>query len=157
MVGVSAQQWRYENETFVGINSSTDFIYTMNAFAANLDLSSTGSTLSNHSMASIFARVTYDYKGRYLLNAIMRRDGSSRFAKENKWGNFPSVSVGWRFSDEKFMKFSKSFSKMVRSVQVSVSRVTKQSATTTISTLILRILFMTEWVALFRLVSVKTI
>lgn len=108
-------------------------------------------------MASIFARVTYDYKGRYLLNAIMRRDGSSRFAKENKWGNFPSVSVGWRFSDEKFMKFSKSFSKMVRSVQVSVSRVTKQSATTTISTLILRILFMTEWVALFRLVSVKTI
>lgn len=103
-------------------------------------------------MASIFARVTYDYKGRYLLNAIMRRDGSSRFAKENKWGNFPSVSVGWRFSDEKFMKFSKSFSKMVRSVQVSVSRVTKQSATTTISTLILRILFMTEWVALFRLV-----
>ena len=109
MVGVSAQQWRYENETFVGINSSTDFIYTMNAFAANLDLSSTGSTLSNHSMASIFARVTYDYKGRYLLNAIMRRDGSSRFAKENKWGNFPSVSVGWRFSDEKFMKFSKKF------------------------------------------------
>ena len=60
-------------------------------------------------MASIFARVTYDYKGRYLLNAIMRRDGSSRFAKENKWGNFPSVSVGWRFSDEKFMKFSKKF------------------------------------------------
>ena len=47
MVGVSAQQWRYENEIFVGINSSTDFIYTMNAFAANLDLSSTGSTLSN--------------------------------------------------------------------------------------------------------------
>lgn len=60
-------------------------------------------------MASVFARVTYDYKGRYLLNAIMRRDGSSRFAKENKWGNFPSVSVGWRFSDEKFMKFSKKF------------------------------------------------
>ena len=109
MVGVSAQQWRYENETFVGLNSSTDFIYTMNAFAANLDLSSTGSTLSNHSMASVFARVTYDYLGKYLFTANMRRDGSSRFAKENKWGNFPSVSVGWRFSDEKFMKFSKKF------------------------------------------------
>ena len=109
MVGVSAQQWRYENETFVGLNSSTDFIYTMNAFAANLDLSSTGSTLSNHSMASVFARVTYDYLGKYLFTANIRRDGSSRFAKENKWGNFPSVSVGWRFSDEKFMKFSKKF------------------------------------------------
>lgn len=109
MAGFSAQKWRYENETFVGLNSSTDFIYTMNAFAANLDLSSTGSTVSNHSMASLFARVTYDYKGKYLFNANMRRDGSSRFAKGSKWGNFPSVSVGWRFSDEKFMNFSKSF------------------------------------------------
>lgn len=53
MAGVSAQQWRYENETLVGINSSSDFIYTMNAFAANLDLSATGSVLTNHSMASI--------------------------------------------------------------------------------------------------------
>ena len=104
MVGVSAQQWRYENETFVGINSSTDFIYTMNAFAANLDLSSTGSTLSNHSMASIFARVTYDYKGRYLLNAIMRRDGSSRFGPSNRWATFPSVSAGWKINSEEFMK-----------------------------------------------------
>ena len=53
--------------------------------------------------------MTYDYLGKYLFTANMRRDGSSRFAKENKWGNFPSVSVGWRFSDEKFMKFSKKF------------------------------------------------
>ncbi|WP_294617794.1 TonB-dependent receptor [uncultured Bacteroides sp.] len=107
MAGFSAQQWRSENETFVGINSSTDFIYTMNAFAANLDLSATGSTLTNHAIASIFARATYDYKGKYLFTANIRRDGSSRFAKENKWGNFPSVSAGWRFSDEKFMKFAK--------------------------------------------------
>lgn len=107
MAGVSVQQWRYENETLVGLNSSTDYIYTMNAFAANLDLSETGSTLSNHSMASLFARLTYDYKGRYLLAANIRRDGSSRFAKENKWGNFPSVSVGWRFSDEPFFRFAK--------------------------------------------------
>ena len=104
MVGVSAQQWRYENETFVGLNSSTDFIYTMNAFAANLDLSSTGSTLSNHSMASVFARVTYDYLGKYLFTANMRRDGSSRFAPGHRWGTFPSVSAGWRISGEKFMQ-----------------------------------------------------
>jgi TonB-linked SusC/RagA family outer membrane protein len=107
MAGFSAQQWRYENETFVGLNASTDFIYTMNAFAAGLDLSSTGSRLTNHSMASLFARITYDYKGRYLFTANMRRDGSSRFAKANKWGNFPSVSAGWRFSDEAFMKWTK--------------------------------------------------
>lgn len=109
MAGFSAQQWRYENETLLGRNSSTDFIYTMNAFAANLDLGATGSWLTNHSMASVFARITYDYKSKYLLTANIRRDGSSRFAKNNKWGNFPSVSAGWRFSDEKFMKFSQGF------------------------------------------------
>lgn len=109
MVGVSAQKWRYESEVFAGMNSSTDFIYTMNAFVANLDLSATGSTLSNHSMASAFTRLTYDYKSRYLFTANIRRDGSSRFSKDNKWGSFPSVSVGWRFSDEPFMKFTKSF------------------------------------------------
>jgi TonB-linked SusC/RagA family outer membrane protein len=107
MAGVSVQQWRYENETLVGLNSSTDYIYTMNAFAAGLDLSSTGSTLSNHSMASVYARLTYDYLGRYLFTGNIRRDGSSRFAKGNKWGNFPSVSLGWRFSDENFMKFAR--------------------------------------------------
>ena len=107
MAGISAQKWQYENETLVGINSSTDFIYTMNAFAANLDLTQTGSLLTNHSMASMFARFTYDWKSRYLFTANIRRDGSSRFSKDNKWGNFPSVSFGWRFSDEKFMKFAK--------------------------------------------------
>lgn len=107
MGGVSAQQWRYEDEIMAGINSASDFIYTMNAFAANLDLSATGSHLTNHSMASVFARLTYDWKSRYLLTANFRRDGSSRFAKNNKWGNFPSVSAGWRFSDERFMAFSK--------------------------------------------------
>lgn len=109
MVGVSLQQWRYEAETFAGLNSSTDFIYTMNAFVSNLDLSVTGTVLSNHAMASVFARATYDYAGRYLFTANIRRDGSSRFAKQNKWGNFPSLSFGWRFSDERFMKSFKSF------------------------------------------------
>ena len=107
MLGVSAQQWQTQNETLIGRNSSTDFIYTMNAFTANLDLTSTGSWQTAHSLASVFARVTYDYAGKYLLTGNIRRDGSSRFAPENKWGNFPSVSVGWRVSDENFMEFAK--------------------------------------------------
>ena len=107
MAGMSVQRWQYENETIIGTNASTDFIYTMNAFAQNLDLTGTGSWLTNHSMASVFARATYDYKGRYLLTANIRRDGSSRFSKANKWGNFPSVSAGWRFSDESFFKFAR--------------------------------------------------
>ena len=108
MAGFSAQRWSNQNEILVGTNSSTDYIYTMNAFASNLTQTSTGTWQTSHSLASLFARITYDYKGRYLLTANVRRDGSSRFAENNKWGNFPSASVGWRISDEKFMQFAKS-------------------------------------------------
>lgn len=107
MAGFSEQQWRYDRNVLSGINSSSDFLTTMNAFSANLVLSETGAWQQNHAMASFFARVNYDYKSRYLVQATLRRDGSSRFSKENRWGNFPSVSAAWRISDEPFMKFSR--------------------------------------------------
>jgi TonB-linked SusC/RagA family outer membrane protein len=53
---------------------------------------------------SFFGRLNYSYKERYLLEANIRTDGSSRFAQGNKWGVFPSVSVGWRLSEEGFLK-----------------------------------------------------
>jgi TonB-linked SusC/RagA family outer membrane protein len=53
---------------------------------------------------SYFSRLNYDYKGKYLLEAVIRRDGSSRFIGANRWGTFPAVSAGWRISDESFMK-----------------------------------------------------
>jgi TonB-linked SusC/RagA family outer membrane protein len=59
-----------------------------------------------HSDQSIFARLGYNYKSRYLLQGTFRRDGSSRFGLDNQYGNFYSGSVGWRFSDEKFMKWA---------------------------------------------------
>src|SRR5690606_10676240 len=49
-------------------------------------------------------RVNYSYKDKYLFEANARYDGSSRFAKTNRWGLFPSFSVGWRISEESFMK-----------------------------------------------------
>ena len=54
-------------------------------------------------LQSYFGRVNYDYAGKYLLEANVRYDGSSRFAKGHKWGAFPSFSAGWRFSQESFM------------------------------------------------------
>ena len=54
------------------------------------------------SLRSIFGRINYDYQGKYLFEANMRYDGSSRFAEGNKWGIFPSVSAGWRISEEAF-------------------------------------------------------
>jgi TonB-dependent starch-binding outer membrane protein SusC len=55
-------------------------------------------------IVSQFARVNYNYKGRYLLTGTVRRDGSSNFGPANRYGIFPAVSVGWRVSDEPFMK-----------------------------------------------------
>lgn len=56
------------------------------------------------SLRSFFGRVNYDYKGKYLAEFSVRRDASSKFAKKYRWGTFPSGSVGWRMSDESFMK-----------------------------------------------------
>ena len=56
---------------------------------------------------SFFGRLMYDFKGKYLLQATFRADGSSKFAKGNQWGYFPSVSAAWRISDEAFMESTK--------------------------------------------------
>lgn len=55
-------------------------------------------------LLSWFGQVGYSYKGRYMLNAAVRRDGSSRFGKDNRWGTFPSVSAGWNVSNEPFFQ-----------------------------------------------------
>lgn len=68
------------------------------------------STMSNNADAydlglrSYFGRINYNFNNRYLLEANIRRDGSSRFAKGNQWGTFPSFSMGWIISEENFMK-----------------------------------------------------
>ena len=59
---------------------------------------------SEWATAGFFGRVNYDWKERYLFTFSLRHEGSSRFGENHKWGNFPAVSVGWRISDEKFMK-----------------------------------------------------
>ena len=55
-------------------------------------------------LLAYFARVNYDYDGKYIVSASYRRESSSKFAKENRWGNFWSVSAGWRISDEPWME-----------------------------------------------------
>lgn len=60
---------------------------------------------SNRSvLTSILGRVFYSYKNKYLITATIRRDGSSKFGKNNRYGNFPSASVGWNMAEESFMK-----------------------------------------------------
>jgi len=68
--------------------------------------SAKGSEFKN-TLSSLFARADYSYDDRYLLRATVRRDGSSRFAPANRYGYFPSASVGWKISNEKFWGVSK--------------------------------------------------
>ena len=82
-------------------------------FNNQLTALSVGSTMEDISggsslelLFSYFGRITYDYKEKYLIDVTARYDGSSNFAANNKWGFFPSASVGWRLSEEKFMGWS---------------------------------------------------
>jgi len=68
------------------------------------DLPEVGGFKNEAALTSYLGRLEYNYDNRYLLNAVIRRDGSSKFSDENKWGNFPSVSAGWRVSNEPFFK-----------------------------------------------------
>ena len=67
-----------------------------------------------HTLASYIARLNYDYDGKYLLSAIIRRDGSSRLTKSIRWGTFPSVSLGWRFDKESFFPIDRNIVSMFK-------------------------------------------
>ena len=66
-----------------------------------------GSYKNSDKLIAFFTRVTYNFDDRYLLMASLRHEGSSRFGDDNKWGNFPGVSLGWRVDQESFMKETK--------------------------------------------------
>lgn len=75
-----------------------------NAIASSTGVTVTGTTTeSNNSLYSLYSRLQYGYQGKYLLSASIRQDGSSRFGANSRYGTFPSLSAGWRVSQEKFM------------------------------------------------------
>jgi TonB-linked SusC/RagA family outer membrane protein len=85
---------------------SQDYYY-LNAGASNISNASTGTI---GSLFSLFAKADYSFNDRYLFSATIRRDGSSAFGPDNKYGYFPAVSGAWRISEEDFMKDNKIFS-----------------------------------------------
>lgn len=108
-VGMSAFRTRGDFNGFEGFgNVSNDYNEVSIAGAARiLDGDRFGGRRFDQRLLSHFARVQYDYMGKYLLSAVVRRDGSSIFGPENKFGVFPSGSVGWVISDENFLKNNK--------------------------------------------------
>lgn len=78
-----------------------DYLTVLNAGQSNQQNTN---SISENAMISYLGRVNYIYDDKYYLTATFRRDGTSRLAKENRWGNFPSVSAAWRISKESFFK-----------------------------------------------------
>jgi TonB-linked SusC/RagA family outer membrane protein len=84
-----------------GQNALTNEITIVNSNALQPNI---GGNRAETALLSYIGRVNYDYNGKYLLSASIRRDGASRFAPGKKWGWFPAVSAGWRISQESFME-----------------------------------------------------
>ncbi|MHA8091673.1 SusC/RagA family TonB-linked outer membrane protein [Aquirufa regiilacus] len=106
-IGVTAlqsmQRDNYEQftQSVMGVPVETQQFYNL---ANASSIQGVGSNLIQWTIASYMARINYDYKGKYLLTVTARRDGSSRFGENTKWGNFPGVALGWNLHQENFMK-----------------------------------------------------
>lgn len=103
LAGFSQQSFRQEGTRIQADTYADDRLPTIQG-AINVNRGGTNSAVQEWALTSLLSRLTYNYKGKYLLTAAVRRDGSSRFGSNNRWGTFPSVSAGWVLSDEEFIK-----------------------------------------------------
>jgi len=93
-----------ENVTYFGIPVSSYKDASFNFYTSTDRIDAAAWSGTEHKVTSLFSRLTYDYDEKYLLTAIIRRDGSSRFGTNNRYGFFPSFSLGWAPSKEEFWK-----------------------------------------------------
>lgn len=91
-VGYDWQHWRNDYPAYDTFNEAGDITNSTQPYD------------ERHSLLSYYGRVNYSFDSRYLLTATFRRDGSSRFAKDRRWGTFPSVALAWRVAGENFFE-----------------------------------------------------
>lgn len=107
LVGYSYQYYTYNQNYANNYNFPSEF-FTYNNLGIGQALkegkAGMGSSKSDNTLIGFFARISYAYDNRYNLLLSVRREGSSKFGSDNKWGTFPSASLGWTISNEKFMK-----------------------------------------------------
>lgn len=99
--GLTAEKNTYQNLSASATGFLTDALEN-NSLQSGTSPGIPQSSSSDYAILSGLGRLNYAYKGKYLLTSSLRADGSSRFGKENRWGYFPSASVGWRVSEEGF-------------------------------------------------------
>ncbi|MDQ8006216.1 MAG: TonB-dependent receptor [Pedobacter sp.] len=102
---VFGASWQGDNTEFISASGmgfpQDDILNNLSSASSNFIIQG-GKTQSG--LASFFGRANYAYKGKYMLSLSARTDGSSKFAKENKWAFFPTISGAWRLSEENFLK-----------------------------------------------------
>ena len=104
--------YNYEDNTNSNLSMSNyDFptdAYSYNKMEAGMALKRGEASMTSYKnsdkLIGLFTRVSYNFNDRYLLMASLRHEGSSKFGKDHKWGNFPGISLGWRINRENFMK-----------------------------------------------------
>jgi TonB-dependent starch-binding outer membrane protein SusC len=111
LAGYTAQKTTVTREQITGLDFPSDVIRTFNN-ASQIDKAGTISTKNQIGLLSYLGRINYGFKDKYLLSASFRADGSSYFGPGNKWGTFPSVSVGWVATEEKFLNKIKGLDKL---------------------------------------------
>lgn len=110
MAGFNVETYNYKNIKATGQNLSDEDLNDLSLVVENEDgdkIVDVEGGQSEYALMGFFGRINYDYKGRYLLEASGRYDGSSRFAPGSRWGFFPSMSAGWRISEEPFFEPAK--------------------------------------------------
>ena len=105
MAGFNVETYLYKNITASGQNLSDEYLNDLSLVTPD----DTGATVtsvtggqSEYALMGFFGRINYDYQGRYMAEANLRYDGSSRFIGDKQWGFFPSTSLGWNVAREDF-------------------------------------------------------
>ena len=106
VAGFSYQNFFYDGESIENKGFPTESMkyYQIGNGDAEKTYLKASSYRNSNTLIALFGRVNYNYADKYLVSASLRREGSSRFGKNNKWGLFPAVSLGWRVAGEEFME-----------------------------------------------------
>ena len=107
VAGMNYEAWRSKNISAYGenlVSADLDDLGLVGQNAEGAVITGVGGGQNEYALLGIFGRINYDYMSRYLFEVSGRYDGTSRFAKGNRWGFFPSASVGWRISEESFFE-----------------------------------------------------
>ena len=107
VAGINYEAWRSKDVSAYGENILSDKLDDLDLVGQNAEgatITGVGGGQNEYALFGAFARVNYDFMSRYLFEVSGRYDGTSRFAAGNRWGFFPSASVGWRISEEPFFK-----------------------------------------------------